>query len=411
MNGRQQEDAVREYLEAKLHQPLDRRSFLRLSSGIVIASSAAAFLAACSAGTTATAAPPSAAPSAAPTVRPTPNIRGTTIEWIGLDGEDAAKVDSAKKWRDDNGVTLASKYIGTGDEIFAALAAGQQFDIAITFNPYIVRSAQAKLIQPLDTSRLTNWNDMFDGLRNAKFLNIDGKPYGSPIAWGDGPVVYNPKKVPQSEAPTSIAQLYDKKWTKRLTMSNDPAWLFYLTAIDMGFTKAPLLTKDELAKVAEKSGAFVKQNVVSFAATYADATDLLVRGEVDLSLLGWEAMLNFAKEKGGELAFGFLKEGKGGWSDSYCIPTSVVDVDAAYAYIDAIISPQINADVAVALVSGAVNKKSVSLIPAKDNIYDYKNVESAQDGVFDDYLAPESPTDPNIASRADWTAAWGKITA
>ncbi len=150
---------------------------------------------------------------------------------------------------------------------------------------------------------------------------------------------------------------------------------------------------------------------MSFAATYADAVDLLVRGEVDLSLLGWEAMLNFAKDKGSELAFGFLKEGKGGWSDSYCIPSSVEDVDQAYAYIDAIISPQINADVAVALVSGTVNTKGVALIPQKDNIYDYKNVETAQDGVFDNYLAPEQPTDPSIASRADWTAAWGKITA
>ena len=288
-----------------------------------------------------------------------------TLEWIGLDGEDAAKVESAKKWRDEHGITLASKYIGTGDEILAALNAGQQFDIAITFNPYIERSAIAKLIQPLDTSRLQNWNDMFDGLRNSKFLNVDGKPYGAPIAWGDGPVVYDPKKVPSNEVPASIVDLYDVKWKKRLTMSNDPAWLFHLTAISMGFTKSPLLTKAELQQVADKSDGFVKQNVVSFAATYADAVDLLVRGEVDLSLLGWEAMLNFAKDKGSELAFGFLKEGKGGWSDSYCIPASVEDVDQAYAYIDAIISPQINADVAVALVSGTVNTKGVALIPRR----------------------------------------------
>jgi spermidine/putrescine-binding protein len=252
---------------------------------------------------------------------------------------------------------------------------------------------------------------MFDGLRNAKFLNVDGKPYGAPILWGDGPVIYNPKKVSKEEVPTSIVDLYDKKWTKRLTMSNDPAWLFYTTAISMGFTKAPALTKDELAKVADRASSFVKQNVVSFAATYADATDLLVRGEVDLSLLGWEAMLQFAKDKGGELAFGLLKEGKGGWSDSYCIPVSIVDVDAAYAYIDAIISPQINADMAAANFSGATNRKAVPLIPAPTNLYDYSNVESAKDGVFDDYLAPETPSDPSIASRADWTAAWGKITA
>ena len=404
-------DHIREYLEARLNQPVGRRGFLQLSSGIVVATAASGFLAACSTGGASSA--PSAAPATAapPTPRPSVDISGATIEFIGLDGEDAAKVASAAAWRDERGIKLASKYIGTGDEIFAAMTAGQQFDIAITFNPYINRVAAAKLVKPIDTSRLTNWNDMFEGLRNSKFLNVDGKPYGAPIAWGDGPVIYNPAKVPAGEVPTSITDLYDAKWTKRLTMSNDPAWIFFLTARMLGYANAPSLTKDELAKVAQRAGEFVDQNVVSFAATYADATDLLVRGEVDLSLLGWEAMLNFAKDKGGTLAFGFLKEGKGGWSDSFCIPVNVVDEDAAYAYTDAIISPQINADVAVALVSGAVNRKSVPFIPQADNIYDYKNVESPQDGVFDDYLAPETPTDPNIASRADWAAEWGKITA
>ncbi|MBM4407282.1 MAG: extracellular solute-binding protein, partial [Chloroflexi bacterium] len=354
---------------------------------------------------------PTAAPSAAPTAAPSADISGKVIEFIGLDGEDAANIASAKAWRDERGITLNSKYIGTGDEIFAALTAGQQFDIAISFNPYVNRYATAGLIQPLDTSRLTNWADMFDGLKNSKFLNPDGKPWGAPIAWGDGPVVYNPAKVAAGEVPKSIADLYDPKWAKRLTMSNDPAWIFFLTARMLGYNNAPFLTKDELAKVAERAADFVDKQVVSFAATYADATDLLVRGEVDLSLLGWEAMLNFAKEKGGTLDFGFLKEGKGGWSDSFCIPKNVEDVDAAYAYTDAIISPQINADVAIALVSGAVNKKSVALIPKESNIYDYANVESPQDGVFDDYLAPETTDDPNIATRAEWADAWGKITA
>lgn len=421
MNERDRTDLVREYFEARLQQPVGRRGFLKLSSGLVVATASSGFLAACSSGgaspaasTPASARPSAAAsvaPTAAPTTAPSADISGATIEFIGLDGEDAANIASAKAWRDERGITLNSKYIGTGDEIFAALTAGQQFDIAISFNPYVNRYATAGLIQPLDTSRLSNWGDMFDGLKNSKFLNPDGKPYGAPIAWGDGPVVYNPAKVSGADVPKSITDLYDKKWAKRLTMSNDPAWLFFLTARMLGYSNAPFLTKDELAKVAERADEFVEQNVVSFAATYADATDLLVRGEVDLSLLGWEAMLNFAKEKGGELDFGFLSEGKGGWSDSFCIPTNVVDVDAAYAYTDAIISPQINADVAVALVSGAVNRKSVPLIPADSNIYDYANVESPQDGVFDDYLAPETSDDPNIATRADWTDAWGRITA
>ena len=39
-------------------------------------------------------------------------------------------------------------------------------------------------------------------------------------------------------------------------------------------------------------------NVRTFTGGYQDATDLLVRGEVDLAIGGWEAMVNWAEEKG-----------------------------------------------------------------------------------------------------------------
>ena len=431
---------VREYLWAKMHQPVGRRSFLRLSSGVIVAAagtSAAAFLAACSAGGTASPAAtasggaPSSALSPAATAgaaatasaAPTPvasatsspsassiDITGAALNFLGLDGEDAAKVDLATKWRDDHKITLASKYIGSDDEVFAAIKAGQVYDIAMTFNPFMQRFAEAKVIAPIDTGRLTNWNDMFDGLRSADFLNVNGVPYGVPIAWGDGPYVYNPKKVTEAEKPHSILDLLDPRWKKRLILADDPGFPFYLVGLGLGFP-APNLTKQQLAKVAETCKPLVKEQTVAFAKSYADATDLLIRGEGDLTTLGWEAMLNFAKDKGGVLAFDFFKEARGGWSDSMTIPVNAANVDAAYAYIDAVIGPEISAQMAVSLVSGAVNRKAVPLIAQKDNIYSYDVVKTRQSGVFEDTLAPEKPSDPNIASHQDWLDAWAKLTA
>jgi len=416
-------DLVHEYLEARLNQRVGRRGFLRLSSGIVVSTAAAGFLAACGAGSSTSAKPtaaasaaPSSAASAAPTAAPTaaasaaPSIAGATIDFIGLDGEDDAKGEKAIAWRKAAGIGLTSKYIGSGDEISTAIRAGQSYDIAMSFNPFVHRFAQGGIIQALDTGRLTNWNDMFEGLRKADFLNLDGKAWGAPIAWGDAPYIYNPKKVKPEEKPKAVMDVLDAKWKKRITMSNDPALLFYGVGLALGFP-APNFTKDQLKTVADQCAPFVKQNVVSFAATYADATDLLLRGEADLSLLGWEAMLNQAKDKGGELAFDLFKEYKGGWSDSMSLPTTAQDVDAAYAYIDACISPEINAEMAVLLVSGAVNSKSEALIPKASNLYNYDVVRTVQSGVFEDVLPPEKPTDPNIASHQDWLDAWAKITA
>lgn len=320
------------------------------------------------------------------------------------------KVDAAAKWRAARQITLTSKYIGSDDEVFAAVKAGQVYDIAMTFNPFMQRFAEAKIIQPIDTSRLTNWNDMFEGLRTADFLNVNGVPYGVPIAWGDGPYVYNPKKVTEAEKPSSILDLLDPKWKKRLILADDPGFPFYLVGLGLGFP-SPNLTKDQLKQVADTCRPLVKEQTVAFAKTYADATDLLVRSEGDLTTLGWEAMLNFAKDKGATLAFDFFKEARGGWSDSMTIPVNAENIDGAYAYMDAIISPEISAQMAVSLVSGAVNQKSPPLISAKDNIYNYDVVRTRQGGVFEDTLAPETPTDPNIASHQDWLDAWAKLTA
>jgi spermidine/putrescine-binding protein len=320
------------------------------------------------------------------------------------------KVALAMKWRDDNKVTLTSKYIGSDDEVFAAIKAGQVYDIAMTFNPFMQRFAEAKVIQPIDTSRLKNWGDMFEGLRSADFLNVNGVPYGVPIAWGDGPYVYNPAKVKDADKPHSILDLLDPKWKKRLTIADDPGFVFYLGGLALGFP-SPNLTKAQLQQVADTFKPLIKEQTVAFAKTYADATDLLVRGEADLTTLGWEAMLNFAKDKGGTLAFDFFKEARGGWSDSMTIPVNAANIDAAYAYIDAVIAPDVSAQMAVSLVSGAVNQKAVPLIPAADNIYNYDVVKTKQTGVFEDTLAPETPTDPNIASHQDWLDAWAKLTA
>src|SRR4029077_4877874 len=166
------------------------------------APSAAAPPSATAAPTAAATAPP--APTAAATAAASVDVTGATINFIGLDGEDAAKVDLAKKWRDDRKIQLTSKYIGSDDEVFAAIKAGQVYDIAMTFNPYMQRFAAAKVITPIDTGRLSNWNDMFEGLRQADFLNVSGVPYGVPIAWGDGPYVYNPAKVTDADKPDSV---------------------------------------------------------------------------------------------------------------------------------------------------------------------------------------------------------------
>jgi spermidine/putrescine transport system substrate-binding protein len=365
---------------------LDRRRFLQLGAG------AAAGLATSS--------------LVARRARAQGAFQGVTLDWIGIPGEEGQVEMEA--WRTENGVTLATTPFGSWDQTFAKLKT-DVFDLALVANPYVSLWGRAGVLTPLDLSRLTNWNDMFPGLRDNAFLRDDaGSVYAVPIAWGDGPFIYVPDRVPTP--PTSITELLDPAWDDRLITFDDPILLFHMLAVAKGYP-SPNMTRDQLAEVAEQARVIVG-NLSTFNADYQDATDLLVRGEADLAIGGWEAMLGWAEEKGTTLAFDFFTEANGGgWCDSLAIPTNAVDVDAAYAYIDGMISPEINAQVASNLVSGTVNSQAVDLVAPGAQIYDYAIVESADDPISFESWTPPLEAEGDIATKEDWDAAWAEIRA
>ena len=171
---------------------------------------------------------------------------------------------------------------------------------------------------------------MYPALRDGDFIKNNGQVFAVPIAWGDGPYIYNPDTI--KTPPKSIAELLDPGWTNPLVMFDDPIMPFHTIAWSMNIDPNTM-TKDQLAQVADKTRVLVKK-VVAFAQGYQDATDYLVRGEADLSVSGWEAMLTWANEKGKTLAFSFFSEAHGGgWCDSWTIPENAKNVDAAYAAI------------------------------------------------------------------------------
>jgi len=51
------------------------------------------------------------------------------------------------------------------------------------------------VLEPLDTSRIDNWNDMFPEVRDLPSGMVDGKNYFAPVDWGDTTLFYMPDRV------------------------------------------------------------------------------------------------------------------------------------------------------------------------------------------------------------------------
>jgi spermidine/putrescine-binding protein len=367
---------------------------------------AAALLAsACTGSTSST----SAAVGTSGSVNPA-SCKGVTLRFIGLAGEDGKAV--TKAFQAKYGMKISETNVADWPTAISAIKVGQPYDLMTVPMWYAQRMIAAGIVRPLDTSKLTEWKNLFPGLaKNSLILGKDGTVYGAPIAWGDGPFVYNPKLV--AHPPTSLLEMLKPQWKGKYVLFNSDGIMDTL-ALEDGYQKAPLLTKAQFNVVTKQTTTLVK-NAQAFMTSYQDGTDRLVSGDAAIAITGWEAMVNFAKAKGVALKYGFYTKDLGGWFDNLGIPTTATHPDCALAYINYILQPKNEAALATSLVSGTSNRNAVSSVGKSDRIYNYSRIESivtpAQDvGQFPDPVPPNS-TPSGIMNFQDWSNAWQNITA
>jgi len=84
---------------------------------------------------------------------------------------------------------------GDAEEGLQKLKAGFEVDLAWPCQGEIARWVRAGVLQPLDTSRIDNWNDMFPEVRDLPSGIVNGQNYFAPIDWGDTTLFYMPDRI------------------------------------------------------------------------------------------------------------------------------------------------------------------------------------------------------------------------
>lgn len=396
-------------MENRLRRPLSRRQSKMMAigaAGLLVAS----ILAACSGASSSPSASAgeSTVPGTAPASAPgSAAALGGTINWMGFEGEDGGTLDLVKTWLADNNLELKTTSTPQSDMVVAQAKLGNVIDVASVNNGYVPVLAKAGLLTPLDLTKIPNAADLWPVLKTIPWaLDSQGRVVAIPMLWGDGPSVYNPAKV--SKLPASPLELANPEWKGRLVWLDDPYYPLWAFANAMGYPNPRCLTKDELAKVADKLRPAIK-NGVAIAGSFGELADYLVRGDADLAPQGWEAMLGMAAEKGVELKYATIAPMNAGWSDAYVIPTTAENLDAAYAFTNYLLKPDVNATLATNLASGVTNEKAFSLLsPDLQQLYDYTIVKDPNSPVkIDIYVPPQD--DAACTTPADWAKVWDSL--
>ena len=238
------------------------------------------------------------------------------------------------------GAAVDMSVFGSNEEMLAKLqAGGSGWDVFVPTNYTITTYVSEDLIIPLDLSRLPNYDAAAFDQRFAGPGTVDGTVYAVPKNWGTTGFAVNTNQT-GGKTLTSWKDFWDitmAEFSGR-TMVHD----YQLTTIGnalkyYGYSFNSLDPK-ELAD-AEKLLLAAKPHLFAISSDYQPS---MRAGDAWMTIC-WTGDAKQMNRDMPEIVYVLGKEGGELWSDFYAIPKGAPHLDAAYALINFLLDPQVNA--------------------------------------------------------------------
>jgi spermidine/putrescine transport system substrate-binding protein len=214
------------------------------------------------------------------------------------------------------------------------------------------------LIDPIDVSKLANFKDMYAPFQQPK---ASGQYDHVTYSWGaNGLIAYDPAKT--GGAIKSWKDVYSGKYKGRIgkiDKSNEQA---YRTTFQAGL-KYGALTDAQWDIITKTLDADMPQ-VRTVYQHYDEMAQLLAAGEIWIADTD-DGGFRQAKAKGLNIELVYPEEGFIAWYDGPCLIKQAPHLEAAYAFIDHMISPEVQARLGKELGYAPANQKAVALLDPK----------------------------------------------
>jgi len=328
-----------------------------------------------------------------------------TLKFLGWQGYDDAK---AMEPLAAQGIALDAQYITGNAEIVTKLRSGGvgSIDVVTPGISAMKPLMLAKLIQPIDFSKMPSAERFFGEFRGLEWQQSEGKDFAAPVMWSDYPISYRADLF--KDLPQKWSDLGNEKYRGRLITIDDPANLWVFAKAMFKTSDFSILTKAQVEEVVDAYMP-VKENLVSISPSNGDVIDTLARGDAQAAVLGWRFIEVQLKKKGLAAASMVPEDGTFLWCDSYSIATDAPHLAETYAFINQMLSPEANALIAAGTGSGVVNQDSVAHLPEDQRaLYPYDQLtDFLAKNTF--YIPPLLEAEGDVATLRDWTDAWERI--
>ncbi|MEU6100685.1 ABC transporter substrate-binding protein [Streptomyces flaveolus] len=341
------------------------------------------------------------------------------VAWAGYveDGSNDPKTDWVSDFEKRTGCQVNAKTAATSDEMVKLMKTGQ-YDAVSASGDASLRLIASGDAAPVNTGLVPNYADIFDGLKNKPWNSVDGKMYGIPHGRGANLLMYNTEVV--KPAPTSWSAVFDDASAHKgkVTAYDSPIYIAD-AALYLKSARPELKIQNPYAldqKQFDAAVDLVKKQNAHIGEYWGDYLKEISAFKSGNSVVGttWQVIANLAADEGAKVKTVIPEEGTTGWSDTWMVSAKAEHPNCAYKWLDWIVSPEVNAQVAEYFGEAPANSKACGLTSDKNFCATYHAADEAywKDTAF--WNTPieqclDGRTDVTCVPYAKWVQAWTEI--
>jgi putative spermidine/putrescine transport system substrate-binding protein len=345
--------------------------------------------------------------------------RLSVLAWPGYaeDGSTSPDANWVGPFEQATGCQVDVKTFATSAEAVQLFSTGE-YDVVSASGDASLRLVYGDRVQPVNTGLVPNYADIIPDLKDKPWNTVSGQNYGIPHGRGANLLLYNLASYPTP--PTSWSGMWDPNSPDKGKISPyddaiylaDAAVYLMATRPELGirnpyaldqtqFDAALQLVQQQKPLVAEYWGDVVKQG------------QGLASGAVTQSQ-GWQLTANLANSDGVKVGTTKPAEGATGWSDTWMVKKDTPNVNCAYLWLNHIVSPEVNAQIAEYFGEAPANRKSCALTKNPDHCTQFHAEETDFWNNVYYWTTPvencvDGRTDVKCVPYDEWVRAWSQL--
>ncbi len=317
------------------------------------------------------------------------------VGWVGYveDGSTEPDVDWVTDFEKETGCQVNFKPGATSDEMVQLMRTGQ-YDGVSASGDAAGRLVEGGDVAPVNVDLVPNYADVIDALKNQPHNTYDGQEYGVPHGRGSNLLLYNTDVV--KPAPTSWDVVFDNasEYSGNVTAYDNPIYIadaaLYLREHnpELGITDPYELDQEQFDAAID----LLKQQSEHVGEYWSDAFKQISAVENGDTTVGttWQYQANLLQAEKEPVEVVLPDEGATGWSDTWMMSSEAEHPNCMYLWMNHILDPEVNAQVAVWFGEAPANEKSCDLTGDLPAIYggtdDHCEIFHATDEAFFDEI-------------------------